>query len=227
VQQKYFSSISIFEGLPMKHFFSMNKCIFLTLIVSCSNLGALPTELNKESIRVSSSLKAIKLLHENDKFVVEDNDGRHEIENHWLDSGLRRLAKDEEALHKFLEVGTIQIKQDTEGNYSLKHHVRAPGGGPITGAALYWLTKGSLWGTAGAAVAATAAPVVGLALTPVAPAAGAIGGAIYASTAATAATVVTEAVAGSSMWAGLVGLATGIEIVSDLAFVAGCALPLP
>lgn len=142
----------------------MNKfMLYAFLAFAAVPINASLTKIREESIFATSSLTAIKLLHDRDKFIVSDENGFHEVEGCWLDSDLRRLSKNEIALQKFLDVATIEVKKDREGVYLLKSHVRGPGGGPWTalGASVALGKIGLAIGTFGAPILGPAAPVIG------------------------------------------------------------------
>lgn len=113
----------------------MKKHLIFIFLASVASLSGALKNINEKSVRVSEALGKIYLLHQQNKFLVEDAYGLHEIDSCWLDTNLKKLAKNEEALDKFLEVGTIEIKRDMENNYLLRHHVQGLGGGPIAGVA--------------------------------------------------------------------------------------------
>jgi|SRR5579859_3074029 hypothetical protein len=125
----------------------MKKCLIFIFLASVASLSGALKNINEKSVRVSEALGKIYLLHQQNKFLVEDSYGLHEIDSCWLDTNLRKLAKNEEALDKFLEVGTIEIKRDMENNYLLRHHVQGLGGGPGLGFTVYWAVKAGLVAT--------------------------------------------------------------------------------
>lgn len=109
--------------------------------------------------------------------MVSDDDGLHEIENCWLDSDLRKLIKNKQALNRFQDVGYIEIKKHDKGQYALKSHVRGLGGGPILAVIFAGATQALCYGTAIAAATTVTAGVVaatgGTAIAPIATVAGA------------------------------------------------------
>jgi hypothetical protein len=117
--------------------FSFYVLTFLTFL-SSTQVEAASSKIREESVRMSSALGPVELLHQQDRFVVSDDEGFHEIDYVWLDSILQKLVKNEEALRKFLDVGTIEIKKDTGGKYLLQSHVKGLGGGPLL-AGLTWV----------------------------------------------------------------------------------------
>lgn len=217
---------------------AMNRSIIslfvLSIFLSSSTQGAI-SKIRESAVMVPQVLSAVKLFHQQDRFVVSDDDGFHEIENCWLDSDLRRLAKSPEALEKFQDVGYIEVKKYDTGQYSLRSHVRALGGGPGFGAVVYWTVKSSLYAALGTAIAA---PAVGTllatapAIVPGAVAAGvtsvvAIGGGSGAAVVAgTAGTVATAAATGAAagVVVGTVAPAQVVALAAAAAAAGGAAV---
>ena len=120
------------------------------------------------SIRASESLGAIKLFRNNKGFSIEHDGLIKDVPSHCLDKQLRDMPA--EKLKAFQKIGYISVKKSKDGQFDLKSHVRALGGGPMLASGVYWLTKTLCYGTAGAAVVvatatgATAAAAAGTAV---------------------------------------------------------------
>lgn len=139
---------------------AMNKSFIFFFTISLFLLPAVhASDLSKikdSAVMIPQALSTVKLLHNQDKFVVSDDDGLHEIENCWLDSDLRKIANNAQALERFQDVGYIEVKKDDKGQYLLKSHVRALGGGPGFGLAVFWTVKATLYAAISTAAVSTA-----------------------------------------------------------------------
>lgn len=130
-----------------------------------------------QSVFVPNKLGTLKLSHGKKGFCVHQDDKKHIIQKYFTDPTVRNMTK--EQLKRFLEIGYLSLNQLDNGEFSLKANGRINGGGPVLGAAAYWVTKslcyavgltavGVTVAAGGAAVVATggtAAPVLASATT--------------------------------------------------------------
>ena len=100
--------------------------------------------------------------------------------------------------------GYIAVNQTDDGEYTLRAHIRAPGGGPIAGIVAYWVTKSLCYGTAAAGATAIVVSTGGLA--------GAATGAVAGGAAAAIGGGAGAAVAGGAIAGG--GLATEAALMT-------------
>jgi hypothetical protein len=159
------------------------------------------------------------LVHENNDFRVENEEGSFSIQRCYMDKELRGISADR--LAKFAAAGGYLQVSELKGNnheYTLKLKGRLNGGGPVLGNILYWGVKALGYGVpatvATASVAAVAAPLV---------AAGGAAGAVAGGASATAGLVIQgAATAGAASVAATSGavVATGATTVTS-ALVAG------
>jgi hypothetical protein len=195
--------------------------------------------------------KQLSLIHENNNFRIESDEGSFPIQRCYMDKELRGISSDK--LAKYVAAGARLQVSKLDGNdheYTLKLNGKLNGGGPITANALYWITKSVCWGGVGAAATAGAAGVaasvaatggtaglaIGAAVNAGASvivagtgagtvAAGAAAAAIGTSAAATTTAVTITAATASA--GGAIGVVTAIESASLGAFAFGLLLPLP
>jgi hypothetical protein len=142
---------------------------------------------NPQALSASESLGKIKLRKDALGFSVIKDGVRSPIEAVSVDPLLRTLSVKQ--LQKFSKNGKIKIKQANTGEYSLSAQGNIKGGGPISGAIAYWVTKSVCWGGVATAATAATAGVVAAGVATGGAAIGASAGAIASATgAATAAT---------------------------------------
>lgn len=102
----------------------------------------------------SHKLGELSLIRTDKGYDILKGTTRTEVKPYDVDSLLKKLDKDK--LEVFINEGHgyPEIIQLSNGDYKLKAHVRAQGGGEVTGKVLYWTVKGVCWGVlaAGAAV---------------------------------------------------------------------------
>lgn len=98
---------------------------------SCNALEKSP------SLLVPHKLGHVKVMHsDNDGFTVLGNGRISSVQNCFMDKELRNINK--EQLIKFSEVGYLSLDQMSDGNYTLKHHIRLNGGGVIGANVGFW-----------------------------------------------------------------------------------------
>lgn len=132
--------------------------LFFTLFISnnCNQV-----KIDRNALFIPSKIGQVSVIHEDNKFKVQSSTGTHEVKPWHMNKELRNIPQDQ--ILKLLALGSSYLHvNNMEGNneeYSLKLYHRLKGGGPITGAILYWGTKAICYGTAaagaGAAVVAT------------------------------------------------------------------------
>jgi hypothetical protein len=156
------------------------------------------------SVKVPERLGNIDLYHGRKGFYVRQDDKKQTIKKYFTDPILRDITKTQ--LRAFLANGYLTLNQMDDGEFSLKAKGRMVGGGPLFGAAAYWITKSLCYGTI---AAGTGAAVITTG--------GAIAGAVAGGAAAGGAgTVAGLAIAGNA--------ATGTVIATSVATTAGTAI---
>lgn len=168
------------------------------------------------SIRAPRHLSDIKLYHGKEGFTVLHNDKKHVIEKRFMDSIARNITKEE--LKSFLKLGYFAINQTNDGTFTLKAHERLVGGGPLFGAAMYWITKSLCYGTVGVAIGGTVITTGGAGVVLGSHLAAAGAGLAVASTAVAPAAIVTTA------GVGVVSAATAGTVVGAGSVLTGAAI---
>lgn len=162
-------------------------------------------KLNESSFKAPYALGNISLCHDKKGFFVEKDGQRNHIQNCWLDKNLRNITNKQ--LEAFLHKGYLSLNKMSDGEYTVKLHVRGKGGGFIAGVVGYWATKIICYG--GAAAAATASvvatgPAVAAAIGATGAAATVTGGAVGATTALVSSAISLPAATATAV-GGLVG----------------------
>lgn len=196
-----------------------NILLFALVFSGISQAGSL-TKIRESALRFPEAMSTVKLLHNQDRFLVSDDKGLHEIENCWLDSDLRKLVKNPTALEKFQECGYISVDQCSDGQYILKSHVRGLGGGPTLGVTVYFAVKGGLWTMVGATALGSTLIATSVAAPAIVPAA--TGAALASSTTLGIMTIFTE-----GLMTAAVPLAIAIDGIAVIAGVACGMAPTP
>ena len=159
------------------------------------------------SVFVPNKLGLVELYHSPKGFYVHHNDKIKRIQKCFVDPMVRNITP--EQLQSFDKVGYFHINQMSDGEYSLKAKPRLVGGGPIFGSFMYWLTKSTLYGIAGAAVGGAIITGGGTIVATV------TGGAAVGGTAATGGAIIGSAVTG--------GTAIGGTAATTGSFIVGAA----
>ncbi len=221
----------------------MKNRLLLTALFAMSSYHGMQCErLTSSEAYIAPRLGQLAVLHKDKDFFVEDEQGAHKVQRCFVDKNLRGVSK--ENLAKFLALGYVSVNRCGEKDFSVKAHHRLNGGGPITGAVLYWITKVGCYGTAAGAAgtviiatggAAGAISGAGAAVTGGAIAAGAgTGGASIAagalagglaSTATGAAIATTGTAAVITSAGGVAGAVAAVEVAATGAFALGLAIP--
>lgn len=188
-------------------------------------------ELEKGQVLVPEKLGQLAVIHHGNKFYVDRNGETKQVQNCFIDKGLRGISRDK--LESFLaNNGYVSLSQMSDGEYVLRSRGRLNGGGPVAGAIGYWLTKSLCYGAAvaaaGTAVVATggvAGAVTGAAVTGATLGVGAgasvAAGAIAGAGAAEGAALVTAGVV-----TGAGGIAGAVAAVESASLGVGTALTL-
>lgn len=159
------------------------------------------------TILMASSLSAmenqIALVHQNNDFRVETDEGTFPIQRCYMDKELRGISP--ETLAKYAAAGARLELKKLRGNdheYALKLKGDLNGGGVITANILYWAVKGGCYGVpAGIAVVTAGAAIAPLIPAVAAPVAGAL------TTGALGTTAAAGAASGTAAAAGVIGSA--------------------
>ncbi len=144
-----------------------------------------------KNLFVPISLGKVTVQYKDGEFYVKHDGIQTKVANYHLTKELRGISP--QCLQGFLEVGYLSLKKIGD-EFAIQGSLRLLGGGPISGAVGYWLTKTLCYGTAVAA-ATTAVVATG-------GAAGAATGALVAGSTASAtmgASVVGGAIAGAGL----------------------------
>ena len=119
-----------------------------------------------------------------DGFVIHNKDEGIDyiVQGYHLDATLREMSS--ENRQAFMRVGLLKVGRLSDGEYTLEAHGSLKGGGPISGAIAYWVTKSLCWAGVGATAAVATTAVITAAVATGGAAVGASAGAIAATTAA-------------------------------------------
>jgi len=102
------------------------------------------------SIHAPSSLGKFELYHSNDGTYSAYYKGKKtDFAKHSVSPELRSLTNDQ--LSRYQDNAYFMVKEQSDGELSLKSQVKGNGGGPIVANAIYWLVKGGAYGLIGAA----------------------------------------------------------------------------
>lgn len=97
--------------------------------------------------------------HTGEYFTVTEHDRSYKVGRESLDGTLKNVNKANMAM--FMKKGRVSAHKTSDGSYVLRGHVNGLGGGPISGAIAYWVTKCTMYGTAAAAATGLVATGVG------------------------------------------------------------------
>jgi hypothetical protein len=136
----------------------MNKFLTLAIIAPALLSASELQRIKKEHVLSSEKLS---LFHDGESFQVKQNGRMYAVPQHDLDNTLRQVNR--KNLAKYLKAGLVRVNKMNNGDYVLRSHVKGVGGGPISAAIGYWVTKSACYGALGAAattvvVAPLAAP---------------------------------------------------------------------
>lgn len=170
----------------------MLQFIHILLLASISLCASETIQLKSSSVFVPTRLGSLVLLHSEDGFSVLRDGKMHKVQRCFVDPVLRNITTS--GLKRFQEAGYIAVSQLDNDEFALRARVRGLGGGPITGAIVYFATKAICYGTAVAAAGGAVVATGGLA--------GALSGALVTAT-TVGTTAGTSLVAGTIAGAGL------------------------
>ena len=88
-------------------------------------------EVQENSTFVPQHLGKVRVTHDEQGFHVIKDDTKYDVKKYFVDSSVRDLTS--EQLSKFLKVGYLSVGKIEDQDFSLKAHVRGPGGGPLLG----------------------------------------------------------------------------------------------
>ncbi len=127
----------------------------LSLLLFTSSIFSMELDLVKSTpikqVFVPSKLGSLELYHGKKGFFVRKDEQKHAIKKYFTDPIVRDITKKQ--LTAFLEAGYLSLNQMEDGEFSLKANGRINGGGPILGAAAYWVTKSLCYAIGFAAIA--------------------------------------------------------------------------
>ncbi len=193
----------------------MNKQLCALSLIACFSINAMEEtkilRIKPTSLFVKNDIGEVELYHTGNGFTILQNNEEFPISKYSMDPLLKKMNRKQ--LKKFQKIGYLEVKRNAFNEFSLASKVRGNGGGPVTGAVLYWLTKTLCYGTAvaavGAGVAATGGAVV------------AAGTAIAGAAGATAAGASVTAI-GIGLGSAVSGTAVGAAVATaPVAIVAG------
>lgn len=196
----------------------MNKNLICSLAITSIFLShnAYSSELEradafkvKQSALIASHrLGNIDLYHDDEGFFVERSGSIKRVNNYDIEPSLRDISS--EKLEKIEKLGGfISANEMDNGDVTLKLNARGLGGGPLTGALAYWLTKSGCYGTAIAATGTIVVATGGLA-------GAAVSTGVAATTlgASTGATLASAAITGAGVTASTAAVTTGAVVTS-------------
>lgn len=97
--------------------------------------------LKASSVMKPNRLKSLDILNDEDGFKIIQNSSAYSVKNHQIDKLLLTVHK-KKCLEEFLNNGYISVDQLSDGEFSLKSHVRGLGGtGPITAGVVGFLVR--------------------------------------------------------------------------------------
>ena len=135
-QLKTNQGYNLTEGIVLKK-------LLLTLL-SLFSLQAAPELSMEGAVYVPERVGKMLLEYKDREFYAHNEKGSHKIQRCFIDKELRgMLPKD---LAQFLQHGYIDVNNCGEDTYSLRARNRMRGGGPITGAIVYFGVKGIAYG---------------------------------------------------------------------------------
>ena len=174
------------------------------------------THIDSKSVFVPNRLGEVELFHGKKGFCVYKDDIKYPVQKYHTDKMVRDMSK--EQLQAFLAVGYVCLNQMENGEYSLRANGRINGGGPMLGAAMYWVTKSLCYGTAAAAIGTVAVTTAGVGVAAVTGGAAAVASGAVLSTAGAAAAGTT------AITAGAIGTTAGAVVTAGAATTAVVAV---
>ena len=127
---------------------SLNTIALSLIFLNNVSFGML-TPISEISIQKFGEAKKASLFHDGKGFKVGEAGEFKNVPNYLIDKNLRNVNSAQ--LSKMLGTGYLTLNKNSEGNFTIKHNGRLKGGGPLSGAIAYWVTKTLCYGTAVAA----------------------------------------------------------------------------
>ncbi|MDR3551005.1 MAG: hypothetical protein P4L31_06335 [Candidatus Babeliales bacterium] len=171
-----------------------NKIALLCLAVFSAQASLI--KINPELTFVPHHLGKLELFHEGNEFKVLKNNKTHVVENYLLEKPLRGI--DSKQLSKILLYSKLHVSEFGNDEIQIKSMGQLKGGGPVTGAVVYWAVKSLGWGAVGLTCAAGVATVTAASVAT----AGAATGALAAGGAAFGTATTITAIGGTGLAAG-------------------------
>lgn len=199
----------------------MRKFFLLFSVVSIS-LSLSASLIQQDALFIPAKLGTLQVMHDDNGFRINKDGTSYDVDSFSVDPLLRKMKK--EQMKKFLMSGRIMVNQATDGGYTLKSAVNLKGGGPVSGAIAYWVTKSLCWGGVGIAASAAATGIVAATIATAGAGTGAIvaGGCAYG-VGVTAAGTASAAAGAAALTAAGVSAATATTAVAATATGAGSA----
>jgi hypothetical protein len=169
------------------------------------------------SLYVPEKLGSVAVLNSPQGFAVLKDSKIHYLGAEAVDSTLRKMDFKQRNMY-LLKGGSLALNQTKEGYFVLRAAPKLKGGGPVSGAIAYWVTKSFCW--AGVGITATAA-TAGVITAAVATGGAAVGASAAAVASVTAGASAAAGVAVGSMGAGAAGAAGATIIAAAAAPIAG------
>lgn len=114
------------KGYVMRKQVYIFSLLFLSIL--SQNSEATGLLLDGKNVRASESLGKVKLFHSNKNgFLLKENGNLHRIPNSSLSPELR--SRTNQQLAAFQKAGYIAVNKQSDGQFSLKSHVRGEAGG--------------------------------------------------------------------------------------------------
>jgi len=125
----------------------------LSTIAFCASLfflsntcDAMIKKINPSKVHVSNQVGQVDLFHGLKGFFVKKEGKVSKVERYFVDKKIRKINS--KKLKGFLRHNYLTLNQMSDGEYSVKAHVRGLGGGPIVAGVGYVGTKVVLYGGA-------------------------------------------------------------------------------
>ena len=113
----------------------ISKKSFLSLALICSIGSMQAMQLTERETFIPERLGQLAVIHNNNRFYVEDENKAKPVQNCFIDKELRGISS--ERLSGFLKNGYLSVNRMSDGEYSLRAQGRLNGGGPVWGFAAY------------------------------------------------------------------------------------------
>jgi hypothetical protein len=99
----------------------------LSLLASCLSNAMI---IEKESLSMPIAIQNVAVIHENNSFIIEDDNGAHTLQPYQMSPELRNIPTDK--LAKMLTAGSyLKVNKTLDETYKVDLQQRLQGGGPI------------------------------------------------------------------------------------------------